>query len=259
VAVDYPLDDIALRDAAKPDRRALLQRAASLAFVPGSVSVQSEELRFQVSLTNSGTGHNLPGGFAFVRQMWLEVSVLDEAGRLIASSGRLAKASDDLCDSSIIGDSESSMRKFIVGCQAVDRELVTFQQMLVDKVEPLRDATAKILLDRRGQPLLRRAPGGREVAIQYLTGGPVTRQRASTGEPMPPLVAGETRTIAYRLSLGGERPAALRVRLLFRALPPYFLRALAERQQPGDGPNLLPLVANVEVDEMIAIEAKLTP
>src|SRR3954468_18117616 len=84
----------------------------------------------------SGTGHNLPGGFAFVRQMWLEVSLLDAAGSVIDGSGRVATAADDLCDSSILDDAQSPVRASLKGCTKSDPLLVNFQQMLVDIAQP---------------------------------------------------------------------------------------------------------------------------
>ena len=52
-------------------------------------------------------------------------------------------------------------------------------------------------------------------------------------------------------------PARVRARLLFRALPPYFVRALAKSQTPQDGPNLDALVQNLEINEMARVEATL--
>jgi hypothetical protein len=40
------------------------------------------------------------------------------------------------------------------------------------------------------------------------------------------------------------------VRLLFRNLPPYFLRALAEGQPANEEPKLAPLIMNLRVAEM---------
>ncbi|MDF3068427.1 MAG: hypothetical protein K0R38_4028, partial [Polyangiaceae bacterium] len=44
---------------------------------------------------------------------------------------------------------------------------------------------------------------------------------------------------------------------LFRAVPPYFLRALGKTQTPADGPSLTPLVQNLEINEMSRVEAVL--
>jgi len=258
VAVDYPIDDLELRDSSRNAREGLLRRAGLLTLDEASLSQLDRKVSFRVSVKNTGTGHNLPGGFAFVRQMWAEATLLDGQGRIAASSGLLLQPSHDLCDGSILDDPQSDMREFLVGCTATDRELVSFQQMLVDKIELLRDQAGTVLLDQRGQPRLTRAPGAKEAIVQFLTGGAVARPRASTGEPTPPLVVGEERSFSYAFQLPtGVRAESVRVRLLFRALPPYFLRALAKNQQPGDGPNLNSFIPNLEINEMARVEAPL--
>lgn len=42
-----------------------------------------------VKVTNARAGHNLPTSLTFVREIWLEISVIDEAGREIFNSGTL--------------------------------------------------------------------------------------------------------------------------------------------------------------------------
>lgn len=256
VAVDYPLDSAPIRDESRAEREALLRRAGTLTLDPSKLTFADGRLSFEVSLQNTGTGHNLPGGFAFVRQMWLEVTLLDAAGRALAASGLIAKPTDDLCDSSILDDPSSDVRPFVVGCRETDRQLVSFQQMLLDKIELLRDGSGVVELDLRKQPKLRAAPGSKEAIVQFLTGGPVPRVRPSTGAPTPPLVAGESRTFGYRFQdvAGAER---LRVRLLFRAVPPYFVRALGKTQTAADGPSLTALLPNLEINEMARVELKL--
>jgi hypothetical protein len=259
VAGDYPLDDTAARDASRAEREALLKSAITLELV-GSPNVSATSLSFDVSIKNSGTGHNFPGGFGFVRQMWLEVTVLNQQGQVITGSGIVRSPVNDLCDASILDDASNPMRPFLVGCGAgSDRQLVNLQQMLLDKVELLRDAGGNVQLDARGQAKLRGAPGAQEVVVQYITSGPVPRVRPATGKPTPPLVAGEARVFPYSLDLpSGVSPSAvsrLRVRLLFRPTPPYFLRALAKSQTAADGINLASLVENLEILEMARTEA----
>lgn len=259
VAVDYPIDKPALRDESRAEREALLRSAAQLRLEPSSPLLSGSNLAFQVVIKNTGAGHNLPGGFAFVRQLWVEVSVLDAQGALLAGSGRLLRATDDLCDASILDDRDSAMREFLVGCSGSDRQLVSFQQMLVDRIEPLRDASGVTLLDSRKQPRLKAAAGAKEVVVQFLTGGPVPRVRPATGEPTPPLIAGEQRAFPYTFALAsGGAAQRVRVRLLFRATPPYFVRALAKSQTAADGPNLTAFVDNLEINELARIEATLT-
>ncbi len=259
IAVDYPVDKPAIRDATRAEREGLLSRAGSLVLDETKLKVTDTSVAFEVSLQNTGTGHNFPGGFAFVRQMWLEVTLLDAQSRVVASSGQLIQPSDDLCDSSILDDRENPMREHLVGCTATDRQLVSFQQMLVDKIELLRDKAGTVQLDPRGQAKLRAAPGSKEAIVQFLTGGPVPRVRPSTGKPTPPLAVGEQRSFPYSFELpSGSGAQRVVVRLLFRALPPYFMRALSASQTPGDGQKLSGLVGNLEINEMARVQAVLT-
>ena len=67
--------------------RDLLQAAATLSVsAPESVSPNSEAT-LNVTIANTGAGHNLPTGALDQRHMWLEVKVTDAAGKVIYHSG----------------------------------------------------------------------------------------------------------------------------------------------------------------------------
>ena len=51
-------------------------------------------------------------------------------------------------------------------------------------------------------------------------------------------------------------PARVEARLLFRAVPPYFLRALSSQQLPEEGERLETFVQNLEVLEMAQAKAR---
>jgi hypothetical protein len=245
VGADYPLDDRVAREALRPVREALLRSSGTLRLVPGSLNASANALTFALEVSNTGTGHNLPGGFAFVRQMWLEIMVLDGAGRALAGSGLLASAGDDLCDGSIIDDPQNPLRTQLKGCTKSDPLLVNFQQMLLDDTLPKHGPQGEALLDRRGEPLLERAPNGRETVIQTLNAGPVPRVRPFDHHPTPVLAPGESHAFPYSFPItAAGTPKTLRVRLLFRASPPYFLRAL----------GVAPLIEGLEVNEMARLE-----
>jgi hypothetical protein len=245
VGADYPLDDVAAQQALRPAREALLRGAATLSLVADSLKTAGNSLSFSVQVSNLGTGHNLPGGFAFVRQMWLEVSLLDAAGTVIDGSGRIATAADDLCDSSILDDGQSPVRASLKGCTKSDPLLVNFQQMLVDVAQPKHGPNGAPLLDTRGEALLERAPGGVETVIQTLTAGPTPRVRPFDKKPTVPLAAGESQAFPYTFTLNSASALKrLRVRLMFRASPPYFLRAL----------GVPALADNLELTEMARLE-----
>jgi len=65
-----------------------LKAAADLELSPVYVNGQLTELRARVK--NIRAGHNLPTSLTNVRQMWLEITAKDEAGRIIMTSGTLA-------------------------------------------------------------------------------------------------------------------------------------------------------------------------
>lgn len=251
IGVDYPLDDAAARDAHRKKREALLASAGAFALPRESVVQRPGTVSFLVTLTNSGTGHNLPGGFAFVRQMWVEVQLFDAQNRVLAQSGRLPTGADDLCDATILDDVDSPMRPFINGCTASDGQLLNFQQMLVDEVEIARDANGAALVGARGENLLVRAAGSRECVIQHLNSGPVPRVRPATGKATLPLSPGETGSYPFAFTFPATAtPKRLEARLLFRVAPPYFLRALAKDQPQSEVPKLDTFVGALEVTEM---------
>lgn len=249
VGPDFPIDDPTKRAETQAERAALLASAATLSIDPSSTRFDGTRVATQISVANVGTGHHLPGGFAFVRQMWIEVRVLDGAGRVLASSGVLPSVAHDLCETSVLAK-DSPLLAFVGGCAAPDPELVLFQQRLVDRVEPARDAAGDIVV--------RAAPGAREVIVQHLDGGVVPRSRGSDGTPLSPLAAGERRSFRYTLTVpAGARPTRVEARLLFRALPPYFLRALAATQLPSDGPRVDRFIENLEIAVMASASASL--
>jgi hypothetical protein len=259
IGPDFPLDLPAVRDAGRAEREALLRRAATLTLSTNPVAISDGKLRVRLSVANTGTGHNLPGGFAFVRQMWLELKLLDAQGRLIVGSGVIGSVTEDLCDPELLA-ANRALRSFASPCAVVDNELVTFQQRLLDRVQVALDKSGAPRKDARGEPVLEAATGADEVVVQHLTSGPVARLRGSDGRPMSPLVPAENRSFDYALPVPpGSRPARFEARLLFRAVPPYFLRALAAQQQPSDGARVDTFIQNLEVVEMARVTAALAP
>ena len=97
--------------------------------------------------------------------MWLEVQVVSAAGATLFTSDVLAKPDDDLCDSSSL---DNPMKPFFSGCPSSDKPLVNIRTQLVDKLE----AAIALALDARGEPVVRKAPGGKETWLQFLERGP---------------------------------------------------------------------------------------
>ena len=70
---------------------------------------------------------------------------------------------------------------------------------------------------------------------------------------MGPLRPLQRKTYNYAIPLPRTvRNGTLTARLLFRNLPPYWVRAMGKEQKPGtaDGPQLAPLVPNLQIVEM---------
>jgi cytochrome c554/c'-like protein len=246
LGVDYSLDDLAQREATRPSRTALLRDAARLRVE--QVAAAGGRVSFSATITNASTGHNLPTGFAFVRQMWLEVRAFDVGGSVIASSGVLGSPAADLCEAEVL-DEDNPLATFVRGCEAgVDSSLVHFQQKLVDRVERVR-VNGEIVRDALDQPVLEAAPGGREVLVQFLKGGVVARRRPIDGATLGLLRPLEARSFAYDLPTNGATTRSLSVRLLFRSVAPYFVRGLAA-DPTKDVPGLETLDQNLEVVEM---------
>lgn len=76
---------------------ALLRNALTVtAVLPDSVD-ENLDFNFTVHLLNDKTGHGVPSGASFLRQMWLDIMVTDSLGNEVFSSGQL-DANDDLMD-----------------------------------------------------------------------------------------------------------------------------------------------------------------
>lgn len=100
VGVDVPLDPdfatIEQREAVRRDVLELLEGSATLAVEAEPVS-PGDQLDVRVTIRNETTGHNLPTGSTFIRQLWLELTVEDAAGTALYATGDL-DANGDLRD-----------------------------------------------------------------------------------------------------------------------------------------------------------------
>ncbi|MGB1253643.1 MAG: multiheme c-type cytochrome [Candidatus Promineifilaceae bacterium] len=249
VGVDYPLDTVAISDPQKAARAALLQSAALLELDADSVTVSEDEIVFDVRVANNELGHQLPTGFAFARQMWLEVVVSDQDGVTLFESGLLATNVADLCDTDTMTD---VLAEFVQDCSASDPQLVNFQQKLMSEVEPVFDEDGDAVIDAYGNTFAQASAGAQEVVVQSLDVGAIARIRPFDGQALTRLSPfDDTRSYAYAVPFSADvDEVTIEVRLLFRNLPPYFLRALADMQTPADGPDLFPMIDNLQIVEM---------
>ena len=251
IGVDYRLDLPAAKDPQRAARQKLLEGAAKLALEEVTPSAPTR-VAFKASISNIGATHNLPTGLAFTRQMWLEVIVANKDGIVVLSSGVLADHLSDLCDNATLSEVGSPVVPYVQGCTSPDPLLVNFQTKLVDKIDILRDAAQQPVLNADNEFIAIQATDGHETVLQQLTGGAVARRRPSDNQAQNPIAPGETREFTYELDATGFDPQTLTVsvRLLFRNLPPYFLRALAARQPDGEVPRLYPLIPNLQTVSM---------
>jgi hypothetical protein len=238
--VDYPLDDAADgNDPQKDLRRALLQEnlndlqgsAASLQIV--GIAFDGINLAFTAQITNQNSGHNLPTGFAFTRQMYMEIVVRDNDGNRLAQSGELQDGANDLCDATTLKD---VLGPFVSGCanNVPDDQLVNFQTQLVDFVA----------LDANGV-LVKDAVKGHEHWLQFQSGGAVARIRPIDQQNLGPLLPFEQRDFVYNFVLPAQDTAVkLSAKLNFRNLPPYFVRKLSQSEASGVGGGLKPLLSS---------------
>ena len=73
---------------------ARLKHAADIEIIESGLYRKSSIARIKVKVTNSGAGHYLPTGMTELRQMWLDIQVIDNTGRAIFSSGKVNDKGD---------------------------------------------------------------------------------------------------------------------------------------------------------------------
>ncbi len=89
-----------------------LQNAATMELVVPQTAGAGEEINIDVSITNTGAGHNLPTGVSEIREMWIETVVTDKEGIVIYSAGTLDTSrsidSAKVIYNTVLGDSEGN-------------------------------------------------------------------------------------------------------------------------------------------------------
>jgi hypothetical protein len=220
---DFPIDD-ADNDVQLGLREALLKQAATME-VLNTQFVNGQTVTFSVNITNTKAGHNLPTGFAFLRQMWVEVRVIGLMNNVeFATSGVLKAQIDDLCDANTLGD---ALVNQVQGCivqskNQADPQLVNFQTKLVTDIDQAIVS---------GVPVAVPAPGATETSVPLLASGAVARTRPVDKGNLAPLAPFESRAFGYSFTIPQQQDGIrLEVALKFRGLPPYLMRSLAQRE-----------------------------
>ncbi|MBK9247873.1 MAG: hypothetical protein IPM69_07130 [Ignavibacteria bacterium] len=95
VGVDVPLTEFPGRDETIAEIAAMLTYSVQMDVIaPKTVQSQDSSISMQVVIQNILTGHNIPSGAIFERQMWLEIIAQDEKGDTLFASGMLDKNGD---------------------------------------------------------------------------------------------------------------------------------------------------------------------
>jgi Cytochrome c554 and c-prime len=233
VIKDFGKNDLFLGDKAFADlqthldseRETLLRNAATIDVShPASIRPGST-MRFDVTVTNSGAGHNLPTGFASERQVWLEVAVLDGRGQKIYASGDFDQY-EDLRDYESIAVHDGTL--------PFDGDLLNLEATFVITNFLGTQSEAISTTNRLLGPAPFLAPPPNPTFLQGFTfAGRVFK------EGIPPL---KSKTATYRVCVPADAtgPLKLSVRLRYRNFPAHFLRDLGV-------PDVIPKLRIVDI------------
>lgn len=92
-----------------------LQKATTMELSSPEVASAGEDVSIDVSITNSGAGHNIPTGVSEIREIWVEVTATDANGNNIYSAGTV-DTDGNIIDgkmiyNSVLGDSDGEETK----------------------------------------------------------------------------------------------------------------------------------------------------
>lgn len=193
------------------ERETLLRNAATIDVShPASVRPGST-MRLDVTVTNSGAGHNLPTGFASERQVWLEVTMFDGRGQKIYASGDFDRY-QDLRDYESIAVNDGTL--------PFDSDLFNLEATFVISNFLGTQSEAISTTNRLLGPAPFLAPPPNPT---FLQGFPFAGRVFKEG--IPPL---KSKTATYRIRVPADAtgPLKLSVRLRYRNFPAHFLRDL---------------------------------
>ncbi len=133
--VDVAMTPFPDRAGQKARVEALLRDSATLIVAAPASAAPGETLVVQANVFNDKTGHSLPSGTTFERQMWLEVVVTGDAGDTVYVSGDL-DANGDLRDrhSEIDpnGDADLNVWTATIRDDAGDEEVTVFRATSIE-------------------------------------------------------------------------------------------------------------------------------
>ena len=206
----YP-DDLEASAAAqleyKEQVQRLLENSVELNGVRASKGEEDGILHLEVDVASKTTGHRVPTGFTSERQLWVQV---------ILTVPREEDGNEWLEELSVTGAMDSNgdlydehSERVISGEKQVDPQLFNLQS---ENLAVARDWTAAGTVDPHGET-------DHELTIFPFDANSIVRNS------LKPL---EVRTASYEFDITEiARPFLLEVKLNYRAMPPYVLRALA--------------------------------
>jgi hypothetical protein len=182
--VDVPLIDFPGREEMIRRVQYLLNYSIHTEFHPPASTRRDDTLAITYELSNSLTGHNVPSGPAFNRQMWVEIIVQGDKGDTVYASG-LLDGNGDLRDN----NSDEVKR----GLVPKDNDLNLYNAILYR-----HGVEGASFINADAQITKTIPPAGVRYATYFIT---------------PAMKAANTNL-------------NVRMRLLFRAIPPYTMRAI---------------------------------
>jgi hypothetical protein len=275
LAAESELDSAGIPLGARARRDLLLARSVRLSL--GAIARDGGGYGIPVTVENVGAGHRVPGGFSQERELWVELTVKDDAGRVLYTAGHVAAPSEDLADKRFlrintdpastdaegrpsglfgadVSDGPDAPRweppPELGGVRFRGRGLVSFQNGFLRCVRCIgrvnADGACEPLPEQRERRAARYADGEYDAdtgscrsnlagrAALFETYFPVGALDAARGLLKAPDAIIDTRSLApatpvtyvYALPLRAPR-VRVTARLLFRAFPPYLLRAFA--------------------------------
>ncbi|MEN0066222.1 MAG: multiheme c-type cytochrome [Myxococcota bacterium] len=206
-------------------RREQMLRAAVTLTLEGTATTADanwKTLPIDVTVTNTGAGHRVPAGFSQERQVWIELVVRDDAG-IVYQSGHLA----DIAHPET-GEGEPDGRLDDEDLQ--DHHVHIDPQTLASTYEPGPDVDQRParnlgLVNFQNKFVRIREDGSWETVIN-----PLLADHMDNGHSLDMLVPTSFRYDVPRPDRAIVGDVQVTARLRYRAFPPHFLRALAQRQ-----------------------------
>jgi len=226
------------------EMEAMASKTASLA-----VSIadrNAEEWRVKVDVENLA-GHKFPSGVGF-RRAFLQVSALSASGDVLWSSGRTNPAG-------VIVDSEGQAlaSEFTDDWRTLQPDYTTITSEDQVQIFETRHINDREKLTTSFLGLAREVKDNRLLPKGWLSDGEyaeVTRPRNLGGET---LNVGEpgSRSVEYRIPANAGDIAKVQVRLLYQAIPPYYLKDRFATEGP-ESDRLYYLTSHLDLSDSLA-------